>query len=284
MQKKALGKGLGALFEGVTKEAEAMRVLQIEVDRIIPNRYQPRRVFDPAGLQELTESIKQSGLLQPVILRRRQDGQFELIAGERRWRASKAAGLKKIPGLIRDASDAQLLGLALIENIQREDLNPIEEARGFRRLNQEFQMKQEEIAHQVGKNRSTVSNALRLLGLPLEIQEEIGSGKLSSGHAKALLALTKTGDQVRLARQIKKKGLSVRDTEKWVKQFSQTSPRKKAVFRSFSAVLDVEEKLKRHLGTQVRIASKLKGGTVQITYHDVSDLDRITGLILSIDR
>ncbi len=280
MEKKALGRGLGALFEGAPKEIKSVRSLEVELGRIIPNRYQPRKAFDEKGLRELTESVRRAGILQPVLLRQRQDGQYELIAGERRWRAAQAAGLEKIPAIIKEATDHELLELALIENIQRQDLNPMEAARGYRRLIQEFQLTQEDIGLRIGKDRSSVANTLRLLSLPVEIQEEVRSGLLSTGHAKALLALPRAMDQMRLARQIIKKGLSVRQAERRVKQIGETGPRKMAITRRPTGVVEVEDRLRRHLGTPVRISPKAKGGTVVIDYYGLPDLDRIVELIL----
>lgn len=281
MVKKALGKGLGALFERAPEEAKTSRSLEIGVKQIIPNKYQPRKAFDDTSLRELTESVRRTGILQPVILRQREDGQYDLIAGERRWRAAQAAGLETIPAVIKEATDNELLFLALIENIQRQDLNPIEAARGYQRLVQEFQMTQEEIALRMGKDRSSVANALRLLSLSVELQEEIRAGRLSTGHAKALLALPRSIDQMRVARQIMKKGLSVRQTERMVKHHQESPLRKKGGEHQPLGFDEVENRLRRHLGTQIRIGPRAKGGTLSIQYYDLTDLDRIVDLILS---
>ena len=279
MEKKALGKGLSALFETSPGDIKTTQTLQIEASRIIPNRYQPRTDFNEEALHELTESIRRTGILQPVMLHRRPDGQFELIAGERRWRAAQAAGLKKIPAIIRDAAEDELLAFALIENIQRQDLNPMEAARGYQRLMREFQLTQEEIALRVGKDRSSVANALRLLSLPLEIQEGVRSGRLSVGHAKALLALKRSNDQIRAAEQILKKGFSVRQAEQWVKRLGEAGSKKKGVSRRPSGIQEVEDRLRRHLATAVKVSPKAKGGKLVIEYYNLSDLDRITELI-----
>lgn len=282
MEKKALGKGLEALFEGSPAEAGPSESVEIEVGRIIPNRYQPRMHFDDAGLRELTESIRRTGILQPVLLRRRQDGQFELIAGERRWRAAQAAGLNKVPAVFKNVSDDDLLALALIENIQRQDLNPIEAARAYRRLTKDFQMTQEEISLRVGKDRSSIANALRLLSLPHEVQELIREGKLSTGHAKALLGLSRSSDQIRLGRQIVKKGLSVRQVERSVRHAeAASSSAKGARPRRAAGIPEIEDRLRRYLATSVKVAPKSKGGRLVIDYFDLSDLDRIAELILS---
>ena len=279
MEKKALGKGLSALFETSPGDIKTTQTLQIEASRIIPNRYQPRTDFNEEALHELTESIRRTGILQPVMLHRRPDGQFELIAGERRWRAAQAAGLKKIPAIIRDAAEDELLAFALIENIQRQDLNPMEAARGYQRLMKEFQLTQEEIALRVGKDRSSVANALRLLSLPLEIQKGVRSGRLSVGHAKALLALKRSNDQIRAAEQILKKGFSVRQAEQWVKRLGEAGSKKKGVSRRPSGIQEVEDRLRRHLATAVKVSPKAKGGKLVIEYYNLSDLDRITELI-----
>jgi ParB family transcriptional regulator, chromosome partitioning protein len=281
MEKKALGKGLEALFEGGPAVAGPSETVEIEVGRIIPNRYQPRADFDEAGLRELTESIRRTGILQPVLLRRRQDGQFELIAGERRWRAAQAAGLEKIPAMFREATDDDLLAFALIENIQRQDLNPIEAARAYRRLMKDFQMTQEAIASRVGKDRSSIANALRLLSLPHEAQKLIREGRLSTGHAKALLGLGRSADQTQLARRIVGKGLSVRQAERWVRHLGNSGTRKGTRARRPAGVPEVEDRLRRYLATSVKIAPAPKGGKLVIEYFDVSDLDRIVDLILS---
>jgi ParB family chromosome partitioning protein len=280
MEKKALGKGLGALFEGTAGVAPATRTTEIELHRIIPNRYQPRRDFDEEGLDELTESVRRSGVLQPVVVRRIEDGQYELVVGERRWRAAQKAGLARIPAVVKEATDAELLELALTENLQRQDLNPIEAARAYRRLVSEFHQTQEEVALRVGKDRSSVANLLRLLSLPPEIQEEVTAGRLTMGHARALLALGHPGDQVRAARQVLKRGLSVRQTEWWVKRLRKTAPKRVSTRRP-PGMTEMEEKLKRHLATPVRIISKAKGGTITIQYYNLEDLDRISELILS---
>ncbi len=280
MQKKALGKGLSALFESDAAATQNTRVAEIETRHIIPNRYQPRRAFDEVALRELTESVRRDGILQPVIVRPGQDGQYELVAGERRWRAAQAAGLEKIPAVIKEVTDTDLVALALIENIQRQDLNPIEAARAYQRLVQEFQMTQEKVAVRVGKDRSSVANLIRLLALPMELQEDVRAGRLSMGQARALLALARGADQIRAARQIIRKGLSVRQAERLVKRLRENRP-PKGLSRSQLGIGDGEERLRRHLTTRVKIAPKAKGGNIIIQYCDLSDLDRIMGLIIS---
>ncbi len=284
MQKKALGRGLDALFErslpeGASPASASGRFLDLDVKRIIPNRYQPRKVFKEPELQELAASLRGKGVLQPVLVRRAEGGRFELIAGERRWRAAKLAGLEKIPAVLQEASDTEAVELALIENLQREDLNPIETAKAYRRLIEEFQVTQEDVARRVGKERSSVANALRLLSLPPELQDAIASDHLSVGHAKVLLSLAGLQAQFRLARQIMRKGLSVRAAEAAVKRL--TSPLgQKALPKAPIPVVEAQERLMRYLGTRVRITAAKGGGQITIRYHNPSDLDRLLELIL----
>jgi ParB family chromosome partitioning protein len=283
MQKKALGRGLDALFErslpeGASSASESGRFLELDVQKIVPNRYQPRKVFKEPELQELAASLKGKGVLQPVIVRRVEGGQFELIAGERRWRAAKLAGLEKIPAVLQEASDSEAVELALIENLQRENLNPIETAKAYRRLIEEFHVTQEDVAKRVGKERSSVTNALRLLNLPPELQDAITSDLLSVGHAKVLLSLVGLQAQLRLARQIMRKGLSVRAAEATVKRL--TSLGRKALPKAQPPVVEAQERLMRYLGTRVRIAAAKNGGQITIRYHNPSDLDRLLDLIL----
>lgn len=282
MQKKALGRGLDALFEqslpeGASPASVSGRFLDLDVKRIIPNRYQPRKVFKEPELQELAASLRGKGVLQPVLVRRAEGGRFELIAGERRWRAAKLAGLEKIPAVLQEASDTEAVELALIENLQRQDLNPIETAKAYRRLIEEFQVTQENVAKRVGKERSSVANALRLLSLPPELQDAIASDHLSVGHAKVLLSLAGLQSQLRLARQIMRKGLSVRAAEAAVKRL--TSLGRKALPKAPIPVVEAQERLMRYLGTRVRITAAKEGGQITIQYHNSSDLDRLLELI-----
>ncbi|MBI3597322.1 MAG: ParB/RepB/Spo0J family partition protein [Nitrospirae bacterium] len=283
MQKKALGRGLDALFdralpEGGAAAASSGRFLDLDIRKIIPNRYQPRKTFREQDLQELAASVRERGILQPVLVRTAEDGRYELIAGERRWRAAKLAGLEKIPAVLQEASDPDAVELALIENLQRQDLNPIETAKAYRRLIDEFRLTQEEVAKRVGKERSSVTNALRLLNLPSEIQEAVASDRLSVGHAKVLLSLAGLQAQLRMARRILRKGLSVRAAEIAAK-------RAPARIRNGSAgiqnsLTEAEERLMRYLGTRVRITMLNGGGQVAIRYHNPPDLDRLLELIL----
>ncbi len=276
MQKQALGKGLGALIPDLStlgdKEKKALGISEIDLDRIVPNEYQPRKVFDDEKLKELAASIKEQGVIQPVIVHRAGSG-FQLIAGERRWRASRLAGLKTIPALVKEATKRELLEMALIENIQREDLNPLEAAEAYKRLQDEFKITQEDLAKRVGKERSTVTNFLRILGLPKEVKHEIAAGNLSMGHAKALLSLERVRDQMQAAIAIVKKGMSVREAETLAARLKNPPHEKKA--KLGHELKSVEEKLKKALGTKVTIAAKAKGGRIVIEYYSSEELDRI---------
>ncbi len=276
MQKQALGKGLGALIPDLSalddKEKKALGISEIELDKIVPNDYQPRKFFDDEKLKELAASIKEQGVIQPIIVHKAGGG-YQLIAGERRWRASRLAGLKTIPALVKEATKRELLEMALIENIQREDLNPLEAAEAYKRLQDEFKLTQEDLARRVGKERSTVTNFLRLLGLPKEIKHDLSSGALSMGHAKALLSLDRVRDQLQAAASIVKKGLSVREAEALAHGLK--NPQKEKKTRPNHELKSVEEKLRKSLGTKVSITSKSKGGRIVIEYYSPEDLDRI---------
>ncbi len=276
MQKQALGKGLGALIPDLAglddKERKALGIHEIELDKIIPNEFQPRKVFDDGKLSELAASIKEQGVIQPVIVHRSSSG-YQLIAGERRWRAARLAGLKTIPALVKEATRRDLMEMALIENIQREDLNALEAAEVYKRLQDEFKLTQEELAKRVGKERSTVTNFLRLLGLPREVKQELAAGALSMGHAKALLSLDRARDQVQAAGAIVKKGLSVREAEVLASRLRNPAKEKKP--RRSPEIRSLEEKLRKSLGTKVTVAAKARGGRIVIDYYSNDELDRI---------
>ena len=281
MEKKALGRGLDALIP-TSKPApmpELPEVQHLRTNAIVPNRYQPRQTFPPQELAELTASLKQSGLLQPILVRRKGDGMYELISGERRWRAAKEAGLETIQAIIRNCTDEESIVLALIENLQRQDLNPIETARAYHRMMNEFGLTQDIIAQRVGCERSSIANAVRLLNLPVEVQHLIESGELSTGHAKVILGLTNSNDQCRIAGTVVSRNLSVRETEKlvqyWIlgrKRVRRESPR--------SPWSDVEERLQKRLGTKVTILKGRRGGKVIIHYYSPPELDGILEAIL----
>lgn len=277
MEKRALGRGLKALIseEIVIKPADRP-ITQINIEEIAPGRFQPREVFDPDKLRELALSIKEKGVLQPVIVRPRDNG-YELIAGERRLRAAKELGLSQIPAIIKDVKDDDALEIALIENIQRDDLNPIEEAKAYQRLAEEFSLTQEQISDKVGRDRASVANTLRLLKLSEKIKEEIYLGRISMGHAKALLALESDNDQLDLCVKIIKRGLSVRETEYFVRRKLTGKTRTRARKSSPEGRV-VEEELQRILGTKVTLLHHQKRGRIIIEYYSNDDLERLLNL------
>ncbi|HET9463934.1 MAG TPA: ParB/RepB/Spo0J family partition protein [Gemmatimonadales bacterium] len=288
---KRLGRGLEALLGAVSKEqAEASGALrELPIGNVLPNPYQPRSHVDEAALVELTASIEASGLLQPVIVRPR-NGKFELIAGERRWRAIQRLGWAKISAVIKDVDDQTLLTLALIENLQRNDLTCIDEAAGYQRLGEEFKLPHAEIARLVGRDRSTVANRLRLLKLPDEVKQLVQEGKLSEGHARALLAVEKESDVVRLAQEAADQGWSVRETESRTRgeapavtiNVPPNGTRTRAPQKMPSAdVRRVEDALRKRLGTDVRVTARRRGrGFLSISYYSNDDLARVLELIL----
>ena len=279
MTRKALGRGLGALLsaEGAAPAPEA--TTEIPIDLIDPSTLQPRTVFDEAKLDELAKSIQVNGVVQPVLLRRK-GARFELIAGERRWRAAIRAGLTQIPAVLRSVPDEKVLEIALIENIQREDLNPIEEARAYKKLIDTLGLTQESVAERVGRDRSYVTNYLRLLRLPDDLQDLIQSGRLSTGHARTLLGLEHVDAQRRIARKILDQELSVRATEQLVRVAGQPRITKSKHLNARSTDANVraaENKLRRHLGTQVRIleAHGATSGKIEIDFYNRTDLERL---------
>jgi ParB family chromosome partitioning protein len=280
LPKKGLGRGLSALIpsatEPRTETSGASPNSQVDVDRITPSLFQPRRAFDEAKIEELASSIRNQGIIQPLVVRRKGDG-YELIAGERRWRAAMKAGLSRVPVVVRDASDHEALQLALVENLQREDLNSIEEANGYRRLQQEFQWSQEEMAEKVGKSRPAIANSMRLLALPPEVQEEVSAGNLPAGQARALLGLQTEPLIVSACRDVVSKGLSTRETEKLVRQLLSGRRRKRQTPVIDPDLRSVIEELQRLLGTRVRLLPKARStrGKIEIEYYSLADLERI---------
>jgi len=276
-KRPALGKGLSALIP----DAPEPRIspVEVDIDRLAPNDFQPRAHADDARLEELTRSIKSNGIIQPIVVRQLGD-RFQIIAGERRWRAAMRAGLARVPVVVRDVAPGQersLLEMALIENIQREDLNPIEEAQAYRRLADDFQLKQEQIADAVGKDRASVANTLRLLKLPAEVRAEIVAGTLSMGHARALLALPTEAEQRRAARDVIARNLSVRETEALVKKITDAAP---PTAPAAPKPVDVhtraaEERLRLALGTRVRIVRQGTRGRIEIDFASEEELIRI---------
>jgi len=273
-KRPALGRGLSALIpDAPAAPASSERALEIDTDLLRPNRFQPRTRMDDAKIDDLARSIRANGIIQPIVVRR-VDGGYEIVAGERRWRASQRAGLLKVPVVVRDIPDERLLAAALIENIQREDLNPIEEAHAYRRLADDFRLTQEQIADAVGKDRSSIANYVRLLRLPHEVRENVAAGALSMGHARALLALPDEAAQLRAGRDVVAKGLSVRDTETLVKKSTTQSPERGEPDKDVHTRA-AEDKLRFALGTRVRIVRKAKGGRVEIDFASEDELQRI---------
>lgn len=281
---KGLGRGLGALLEGheVNLEVEKESVYQIDIDDISPMENQPRKIFDDDKLQELTESIRENGIIQPIIVHKRGLNDYVLVAGERRWRAARMAGLREVPAIVRTLDKERQLKQALIENIQRENLNPLEEATAYQQLLDEYGLTQEEVAKALGKSRSAVANTLRLKRLPVEIQDFINGGSLSEGHARALLALPEALQQIEAADHILDKGLNVRQTEEYIRLL--LNPPTKNTAKPMDAqaeisVRDLELKLSRSLGTKVRLSDKNGKGLIKIPYKNLDELDRILELL-----
>ncbi len=268
MIKRGLGRGLGALLSPAVGEGELFQELPVE--SILPNPNQPRKSFTSSNLQELAASVRQSGVLQPIVVRPDGDG-YQLVVGERRWRAARLAGLRTIPAMIRNASDAQCLELALIENLLREDLNPMEEAEAYERLLAEFEWTQEELAQRVGKDRSSIANCLRLLKLPQVIQDDLRAGRLTMGHARALLSLTSEKDQLALREQILAHSWSVRTTEEGVqrRRILRRVPRRSAELAA------LEESLREALATRVRIVGNERRGRIELAYASPEELERL---------
>lgn len=284
MAKSALGKGLGALI-GASSAAARLdpqpgeNVQQVSLAGIVPSPLQPRKEFDREALQELIDSVRQHGIIQPLIVRQ-VGGRHELIAGERRWRAAQEAGLMQAPIIVRDASDIEVLELSLIENLQRTDLNPIEEAQAYARLVGEFGMRQDDIAHKVGKSRATIANSLRLLDLHQQVQAWVIERLLSVGHAKVLLALKAPEEQLLIADIVLRRSATVRATERLVaRQLGQIKARRKrrsgAITVSSAAISDLENRLQQHLATHVTIHHGEKHGRIEIEYYGSDDLQRI---------
>jgi len=288
MEKRpALGKGLSALIPDATGAVTTPRAsLEVDIDLLEPNHYQPRGQMDDERLNDLAQSIRANGVIQPIVVRKLAGAgtardRYQIIAGERRWRAAQRAQLARVPVVIKEVASGdkkRLLEMALIENIQREDLNPMEAAAGYQRLVDEFHLKQEDIATQVGKDRATVANYLRLLKLPDEVRANVASGALSMGHARAIVALPAEGDQRRLARDVVSRGLSVRETEALVKHElarKEPEPDKQAAPKKDVHVRAAEEQLRLSLGTPVEIKRRGKGGTIAISYTNETELQRL---------
>lgn len=278
-KRPALGRGLGALIPSAApappRERDAARPSELDIDLLTPNPRQPRVQMDDARLDELAQSIRSHGVIQPILVRRMAD-RTEIVAGERRWRAAQRAGLLKVPVVYRDVADENLLEIALIENIQREDLNPIEEAQAYRRLTDEFQLSQETIAAGVGKDRATIANYMRLLKLPAEVRNDLASGALSMGQARALVTLPDEAAQRRVAREVVSRGLSVRETEAMVRHEMAPAPPPPPPKRADPNTRAAEDRLKVALGTtRVRIVRKGQGGRIDIEFSGEEELQRL---------
>ncbi len=293
IQSKALGRGLASLIpsseakrEVESTTLESSNYFECSVDKIVPNRDQPRKLFNKEALEELSHSIQEKGILQPLVVRRLENGQFELIAGERRFRASKLAGLSQVPVVVLDREVSENLELALIENIQRQDLNPIEEALAYKQLMDRYHYTQEVCAKKVGKERSSVANTVRLLGLPEEIRGMIINNKLSMGHARALLALEDVDLQLRIARKISEEGMSVREVEEWVRKIKEAViTEENVVIKQSNPQLNfIEAEVAKIFGTKVKIKSQGKKGKIIVDYYNVEDLDRIFNLVLGLNK
>ncbi len=294
MAKQALGKGLGALIkksvtpsatDGLIAPEDFKRVRDVPLDQVVPSPLQPRTQFIESPLDDLMESIRQHGIIQPLIVRM-VDGKFELIAGERRWRASKKLGLTTVPVIEREASDRDVLEMALIENLQREDLNPMEEAAGYVRLAEEFSLKQDEIAARVGKSRASIANAMRLLGLHLDVQMLVAQARLTVGHAKAVLAIKDHDTQLLVADRIIRGTLTVRATEKLVQSFLNDGPQESGESKKAPAARELDihvraitNRLREHFATHVSIQHSSKKGKIEIEYYGDDDLQRLIELL-----
>ena len=288
---RGLGKGLDLMIPNLVGESKEKKETQnissekgnetiVKITKVEPNREQPRKLFDEDALQELADSIKQFGVIQPILVQDRKD-HYEIIAGERRWRAAKLAGLKEVPVIIKNYTEREIVEISLIENIQREDLNPIEEAQAYKRLLNEFNLKQDEVAERVSKSRAAVTNSLRLLKLSERVQQMVIDEMISTGHARALLAVEKEEDQYLLAQRIFDEKLSVRDIEKIVKNFSKPPKQKKEKNKALEVIYkDIEEQLKQKLSTKVAVNSKGDGtGKIEIEFYNHDDLERLLDML-----
>lgn len=277
MAKKRLGRGLNALIPEMPETVDN-GVKEIDISAITPNRNQPRQDFDQQKLEELAGSIAQHGIVQPILLRRLSRG-YEIVAGERRWRAARLAGLKAVPAIVKELDDRQVMEMALIENLQREDLNPLEEAEAYKRLSEEFGLTQEDISNAVGKSRPAIANTLRLLGLPEQIQGFIRDNRISAGHARAIIPLDEK-QQLQVVGRILENSLNVRETEKLVNRIlNQKKAHKQRTSQRQPWIAEVEGWLAEHLGTKVHIIQGKRKGKLEIEYYGAEDLERILDII-----
>lgn len=273
MAKRGLGKGLDALFisEDVPEKEEKGAIVSLRISEVEPNLAQPRKAFDEEQLLELAASVKEHGIIQPIVVMKNEKGFYTIIAGERRWRAARMAGLKEVPVIIREFDEKTASEVALIENLQRENLNPMEEADGFRNLMDTYGMTQEEVSEKIGKSRSAVANALRLLALKEPVRQLVRDGKLSAGHARTLLS-AQDADQIALAERVIAEGLSVRELERIV---ALGRPAKKAPVKYTAEIRDIEERFSKKVGAKVRVSGNAKKGKIEIAYASEDEFDRI---------
>lgn len=289
MGRKGLGKGVGSLFGDVSIDDIAPspadnseKILEIEWSKIEPNKNQPRKNFDMEKLEILAESIKEHGIIQPIVVTKISDNRYQIVAGERRWRAAKIAGLDTIKAIVKEYSMETVSEIALIENLQREDLNPIEEAQGYNTLMKKYNFTQEKISKRIGKSRSAIANSLRLLSLDDEIKEYLTSGEITSGHARAILALSDGDMRHKLAEKIVAEGLNVRQAEKWVKDLQEEKPKPVKEKSNVDAELEkIQTKMAASLGTRVKIMPGAKKGKIEIEYYGNEDLERLMDILIS---
>ncbi len=278
-QKNVLGKGLGAIFPDILNDSDKKKSVTCGIEELRPNRYQPRKTFNDEKQKDLIASIKSSGIIQPIIVRKDLLG-YEIIAGERRWRAAQAAGLKDVPVIIREATDKEAAEISLIENIQREELNPLEEAEAYNTLIDKFNLSQEDISLRVGKDRSTVANTIRLLKLPAKAQKAIMENKISAGHGRCLLALTSQEEQMVVLNLILQKDLNVRETERLIQKTKNRPADKKQAVKKDRFLSDLEKEMSAKLMAKVQINGSDKKGLIEIRYTSMDELNRLSGLIL----
>lgn len=289
---RGLGKGLDTLIPEAKNETKGKKNEEnltpdrmVKITMVEPNREQPRKKFDEDALLELSDSIKQFGIIQPLVVQDRKNGRYEIIAGERRWRAAKLAGMKEVPVIVKNYTDQEIMEISLIENIQRENLNPIEEAMAYKRLLNEFNLKQDEVAERVSKSRTAVTNSMRLLKLNEEVQQMVIGDMISSGHARALLAIEDPEQQYTVAMKVFDEKLSVRDIEKLVKDMNKPLKQKKTKEELDFLYRDLEEKMKISLGTKVGINAKGDGkGKIEIEYYSNDELDRLVDLLIAVGK
>lgn len=279
MKRKALGKGLSALLGEASPAPPPSGSLDVPVENLEPNPYQPRTVWDASRIEEMAASIRSTGIIQPILVRRRSASRYQIIAGERRWRAAQAAGLRTVPIAVREVPDDRLLEMALVENIQREELSALEEAQAFQRLQEEFDLTQEDVAKRVGRERSTVANTIRLLRLPRAVRDLLSSRVIEAGHARALLALDKPEEQIALGREAAEKGLSVREVERRV-AFARAPRRQAGGPRKDPNTRAAEERLRQALGARVEIRRRGTAGVLAIAFTGEDELNRLFELLL----